>query len=491
MGSFPPTPTSTQRDVARPNVQTYDNTEDWHAFPSPPPSPLFDRELPVVPTNGSGMITSDSSIGNDKSAPAPETAKKNIRSQRRKVTYVSRHFTTDGSSVDSSRTERQLNHALKKVSTAIDDIRKIVRVETCTLASSPGSLASHTGSRIYYGVNIDELSSDSDLTDVPDDIGPDPFISTTNENSTSEVLSKPTKPPRRPTKSPYFPHPHKHRPTFLSTLPFPPLSHATFGLMQERLAHDPFRLLIATIFLNKTPGERAMPVFYELMSRYPTPLALSNAEVSDITSLIYVLGFQNQRARKCVAMARAWVDRPPERGKRYRKLHYPARGDGKDVGVDEAIGDEDARVAWEISHLPGLGPYSHDSWRMFCRDQLRGLSTGWNGEGSVNKDHAHADSQEEPHSFEPEWKRVVPLDKELRAWLTWMWMKEGWVWNKETGQRQRASDDLMAIANGGGIVVEEKDSDHLIVKSVGEEHVTDLQGLKKVERTVGDFLPGI
>lgn len=424
------------------------------------------------------MITRDQSVG-DRSTTAK--GKKKRRSQRRKITYVSRHFTNDESSGESSRTERDLNHALKNVSTAVDDIRKIVEAETCTLSSPPTSLPLD-GSRIYYGINVDDLSSDSDLTDVPDDIGPDPFGST-NESSPSEVQAAKVKSnlknkPRRPTKSPYFPHPHKHRPTFLSTLPFPPLSHTTFGLMQERLSHDPFRLLIATIFLNKTPGERAMPIFYQLMSRYPTPLALSNAEVSDITSLIYGLGFQNQRARKCVAMARAWVERPPERGKRYRKLHYPAKGDGKDVGSDEVIADDDARVAWEISHLPGLGPYSHDSWRMFCRDELRGLSTDWNGEGVQNSE-----------KFEPEWKRVVPLDKELRAWLTWMWMKEGWAWNKETGQRLKASDELMAIANGGGIVVEEKDSNHLIVKSIEEDKVTDLQGMKKVERTAGDFLP--
>ncbi|KAJ9627557.1 hypothetical protein H2204_009596 [Knufia peltigerae] len=435
--------------------------------------------------------------------------KKKRRSQRRKVTYVSRHFTEDSSesSGASSQTGRELDHALKNVSTAVDDIRKIVRAELSTLGSPQQASRPppNHGPRVYHGINIDDLSSDSDLTDVPDDIGPDPFLSA-HESSLSKVQAikvKSKKPARRPTKSPYFPHPHKHRPTFLSTLPFPPLSHETFGLMQERLAHDPFRLLIATIFLNKTPGERAMPVFYQLMSRYPTPLALSKAQAGDITSIIYVLGFQNQRARKCVAMARAWVERPPERGKRYRKLHYPTKGDGKDVGVDEVIDDDetDARVAWEISHLPGLGPYSHDSWRMFCRDELRGLSTGWNGEGR-NSSSSHNDQDyheyEKPENktktknFEPEWKRVVPLDKELRAWLTWMWMKEGWVWNKETGQRLKASDELMATANGGGVVVEEKDSDHLIiVKStdIEEKKATGLSGFKKVEHPAGDFLP--
>jgi len=249
--------------------------------------------------------------------------------------------------------------------------------------------------------------------------------------------------------------------------------------MQERLARDPFRLLIATIFLNKTPGERAMPIFYHLMARYPTPTDLANAQVSDITAIIYGLGFQNQRARKCVAMAQTWIERPPEPGKRYRKHNYPLKGDSRDVKADEVIDDSDERVAWEISHLPGLGPYSHDSWRMFCRDELRGLAKDWNGL-----------SAKDPTTFEPEWKRVVPLDKELRAWLTWMWLKEGWVWNKETGKRTKASDELMLTASGGGIVVEKQDSEHLIVKNVEDDKLHALKDEKRVERAAGEYLPG-
>jgi len=182
-----------------------------------------------------------------------------------------------------------------------------------------------------------------------------------------------------------------------------------------------------------------------------------------------------------VAMAQVWVAKPPERGKRYKKLNYPLKGDGKDVGSDEVLDDEDERVAWEISHLPGLGPYSHDSWRMFCRDELRGVAEGWNGEGASTPAGVH---------FEPEWKRVVPLDKELRAYLTWMWLKEGWSWNKETGMRTKASDELMTTARGGGVVIEENNSEHLIVQTLDEEDMTALKDDRKIEHSAGDFLPG-
>jgi endonuclease III len=376
--------------------------------------------------------------------------------------------------------------------------------------------------RIINGINIDEdLSSDSSLTSVPSDIGPDPFsTSTPSPANTLAIKSKRPK-ARHPTQSPYFPYPHRHkaRPQFISSiLPFPPLSTPHFGLMQERLAYDPFRLLIATIFLNKTPGARAMPVFYDLMERYPTPRDLARARVEDVVGVIRCLGFQNQRARKCVAMARVWSGLDdgagePRRGRRWAKRDYPKKGDGRGVKVDEWLGDEDERVAWEISHLPGLGAYAHDSWRMFCRDKLRGLADGWNGEavkpanegikqegdvdtgGQVNGERqSHNDksastaSEQNPVStvpFEPEWKRVLPTDKELRAWMTWMWLKEGWVWNKETGERTKASGELMEQARGGGIVREETDTPHLIVEGA---NTSGLDKEERLDRPAGAFL---
>lgn len=404
--------------------------EPW--ITTPPSSPIDDNDdsLPIIPTDEQGMIADDE-LDNDASrqtkAPAKrKRPKKYIREGQRKL--VSNHF----------------------------------KVEKSTFATPP---ATPRKPPLISGLNIDKLSSDSSLTDVPSDIGSDPF------NSDVERRLKPAK-LKRPTKSPYFPN--KPRPNFLSCLPFPPLSAEKFGLMQERLAHDPFRLLIATIFLNRTRGEQAMPVFFQLMQQYPTVADLAVAEIKDVVEIIHRLGFQNQRAQKCIEMARTWSKWAPARGRRWRKLHYPIRGDGKDIQVGEVVEDEDNRVAWEISYLPGLGPYSHDSWRIFCRDKLRGLSESWNGEGAVD-------------GFEPEWKRVLPTDKELRAYLTWMWLKEGWVWNKETGHRTKADEELLERARGGGVVQEQRESNHLVLTSKGE-----LDGLSRgdLEKPAGTFLPG-
>ncbi|KAJ5757695.1 uncharacterized protein N7511_006389 [Penicillium nucicola] len=318
-----------------------------------------------------------------------------------------------------------------------------------------------------------EFLSDSSLSDAPSDFDwdePDlkpsiPVISfptipkspskslqcislPTNENPQTPVKSTPhlnpesNKAPRiKPPKlSPYFP---ASLPGAESCLPFPPIDGPSFGLIQEQLAHDPFRLLIATIFLNRTRGGVALPVLFKVFGRYPTIEEMAAADESEFVSIIRCLGFQNQRARKCIALAQLWLTNPPHKNKRYRKLHYPRRLDGRDVGRDECINEEDLRVAWEVAHLPGVGAYSLDSWRIFCRDELRGKASDWQGTGATEI------------GFVAEWKCVLPQDKELRAYLSWMWLKEGWIWDHNTGDLTPASDKMMRAAHSGGVAHEQ------------------------------------
>ena len=44
-----------------------------------------------------------------------------------------------------------------------------------------------------------------------------------------------------------------------------------FNLIQESLFHDPWKLLIATIFLNRTSGGKAIPVMWDFFKRYSNP----------------------------------------------------------------------------------------------------------------------------------------------------------------------------------------------------------------------------
>lgn len=258
---------------------------------------------------------------------------------------------------------------------------------------------------------------------------------------TSSLQLEATKPlrPKLPKVSPYFP---KSTADPESCLPFPPIDTPSFGLVQEQLAHEPYKLLIATIFLNRTRGGVALPVLFKVFERYPTIDAMANADQGELVDMIHCLGFQNQRANKCITLAQTWQTATPSKNKRYRKLHYPRKLDGRDIPRDECVDDEDHRSGWEVAHLPGVGAYSLDSWRIFCRDELRGAAMDWKGTGATNP------------AFVPEWKSVLPMDKELRAYLTWMWLKEGWIWDYRTGDLKPATEKTLRAARTGGVAHE-------------------------------------
>lgn len=196
-----------------------------------------------------------------------------------------------------------------------------------------------------------------------------------------------------------------------------------------------------------------MPVFFTLMDRYPTPSDLAKAELDDVVGIIQHLGLQNQRAKKCIALAQTWLDAPLVKGQRYRVLHYPNQEDGKDISKAEGpIADEteDARVAWEVGHMPGIGAYAIDSWRIFCRDELRGVKT------ASLEPYPPVGDQKEQHLC-AEWTKVLPKDKELRAYLRWRWLRCGWEWDPLSGERKKATEDVIATAERGGVVVEGND----------------------------------
>ncbi|KFY80775.1 hypothetical protein V499_00393 [Pseudogymnoascus sp. VKM F-103] len=263
----------------------------------------------------------------------------------------------------------------------------------------------------------------------------------------------PVKKERAVTKSPYFsPAVSPKKPLrspggVVSCIPFPPLSSPSFGLLQEKLRHDPLRLLIGVTFLIRTYGKSSIPIYYRLIELFPTATDLANADKGVIVELTRHLGLQSVRADTYIRYAKTFLDDPPVKGKRYRVENYPTKNAHATIKKGEILSDEDVREgAWEIGHLT-KGPYAIDSWRIFCRDELRGLAKGWNGE------------EAEDEGFQPEWMRVIPKDKELRAFLRWCWLREGWVWDAESGEREVAGKELVDAVNDGRVVWEWKGKD--------------------------------
>lgn len=190
--------------------------------------------------------------------------------------------------------------------------------------------------------------------------------------------------------------------------------------MQERIRHlGPYALLVQAILWNQTHGRAALPVLSALLTLHPNPTSLATAPLATLTALLQPIGLHNIRARRLIALANAWLAAPPCKERRYRRLHYPRRGSGADVARGEVLGVGDEREGWEVAHLPGVGAYAIDSFRIFGRDEMRGVTGVFGEEGGE------------------EWRRVVPGDKELRAYLRWRWAGEGWDWDPLTGRRVR------------------------------------------------------
>lgn len=228
----------------------------------------------------------------------------------------------------------------------------------------------------------------------------------------------------------------------VSSLPFAPLTAPSFGLIQEELAYEPFWLLLAVTFLIKTKGTVAIPVFRSVRERFPNPHDIQDpVNTTELIDMIRHLGLSCHRTAIMQKYARGFLENPPTRDKRYKVCNYDRRVSDPRVKISKSSTQditasqtkEEDLGSWEIGHLT-QGKYAIDSWRIFCRDELLGQAQDWQGKGR------------EP-SFQPEWMRVMPEDKELRAYLRWMWMKEGWEWDPVTGDRQVLREELLRAVN--------------------------------------------
>lgn len=211
-----------------------------------------------------------------------------------------------------------------------------------------------------------------------------------------------------------------------------------FGLIQERLPYSDtpgssehiYSLVVQSILWNQTRGQSALPVLEDLLARYPSPTLLAQARESDLQELLQPIGLWRQRAKRLIQLGQVWVDKPPSTGRQYVKKGY--------IGPILEDGTQDDTAGWEIAHLPGVGAYALDAFRIFARDGMREVDagTGRAGTGVFHKD---------------EWRTVVPSDKDLKAYLKWRWACDGWDWEPTTGERRK----LLAHKRAVGITHQE------------------------------------
>ncbi|XP_037068062.1 uncharacterized protein LOC119089695 [Pollicipes pollicipes] len=105
-----------------------------------------------------------------------------------------------------------------------------------------------------------------------------------------------------------------------------------YKLMQETYYHDPWKLLIGTIFLNKTAGRQALPMLETFFERWPDARAARDADEADVMELLRPLGLAERRTQCIVRFSDEFVS---------KTWKYP-------------------------NELYGIGRYGNDSYRIFC-----------------------------------------------------------------------------------------------------------------------------
>ncbi|MED6266260.1 hypothetical protein CHARACLAT_000299 [Characodon lateralis] len=124
-----------------------------------------------------------------------------------------------------------------------------------------------------------------------------------------------------------------------------------FNLIQETLFHDPWKLLVATIFLNKTSGRMAIPVLWQFFERYPSAEATQEADWKPMSELMKPLGLYELRAKTIIRFSDEYLN---------KQWRYPIE-------------------------LHGIGKYGNDSYRIFCVEEWRQVTPE---DHKLNKYHA-------------------------------------------------------------------------------------------------------
>ncbi|KAH9059820.1 DNA glycosylase, partial [Lactarius vividus] len=172
-------------------------------------------------------------------------------------------------------------------------------------------------------------------------------------------------------------------------------------LIQECVADDPWKLLVAVMLLNKTAGRVAVPIFWKLMERWPTPEALAQADHAELEDCIRCLGLQSTRAKRLIALSAAYLDSPEQQ--------HPREGQEPSTTATKKRRPE---APTPVSHLPGSGPYALDSYRIYC-----------GGPGA--------------------WRTVMPRDKELVRYIKWRWAADGVRWSPTLGVMGHANETYL------------------------------------------------
>ncbi|CAM9496509.1 unnamed protein product, partial [Phaeothamnion confervicola] len=137
-----------------------------------------------------------------------------------------------------------------------------------------------------------------------------------------------------------------------------------FGLLEELLAPDPWRILLSCILLNKTSRRQVDAVLAELLAMLPNATAAAAADPVAIEPVIRPLGLHEKRSRAIVRFSREFLARS---WRSPRELHFVGQY-GEDAynifcvpgGWQQAAEPHDHALNWYVDFCRGnaafLGP---------------------------------------------------------------------------------------------------------------------------------------
>jgi len=111
-----------------------------------------------------------------------------------------------------------------------------------------------------------------------------------------------------------------------------------FGLLQEEINLDPWRIFVCCIFCNLTKRVTAEPYFRKVLNLWPTPQDLAAASEEEVAQVIQTLGLSNRRSKALIRMSSEYLE--------------------KDWREDPTI-------------LYGIGKYGSDAYKIFCTPRWR------------------------------------------------------------------------------------------------------------------------
>jgi methyl-CpG-binding domain protein 4 len=104
-----------------------------------------------------------------------------------------------------------------------------------------------------------------------------------------------------------------------------------YGLIQEDLWPNEWRVLVACILLNRTTRKQIEKVLPRLFAEYPDANSMASADQGRLSQIIARLGFKNRRAGNLINFSKKY-----------------------------------ATKSWKhASELPGIGEYASSAWEIF------------------------------------------------------------------------------------------------------------------------------